>query len=283
MSRSVRMPSDGRRRRRRLPNPPRCSRIRAAASAIVSAVPRGDDRVAHDVADDASRLGVGSASGMGGTSRGGNRAAGVYDASVGGSRTVQRAGVRAGRRPPAKRTRRLRARSGCERRRAVAAARCRSASSNGEVPLLVGRQPVRAQAASAGARRARARAPRRPSSAPPGSTTRLARPMRSASSPETPRPVRIRSSACDWPIRRGRRTVPPSMSGTPQRRQNTPKTASSRRDAEVAPQRELEPAGDRVALDGGDHRLARAACGVGPSARRRRRATRLPRPSRDAP
>ena len=64
------------------------------------------------------------------------------------------------------------------------------------------------------------------SSAPPGSVSRLASPMRSASSPLTPRPVRMRSSACEWPIRRGRRTVPPSMSGTPQRRQNTPNTAS---------------------------------------------------------
>ena len=39
-------------------------------------------------------------------------------------------------------------------------------------------------------------------------------------------PVRMRSSACEWPIKRGRRTVPPSTSGTPQRRQNTPNTAS---------------------------------------------------------
>ena len=43
----------------------------------------------------------------------------------------------------------------------------------------------------------------------------------------TARPVRIMSIARLWPISRGRRTVPPSISGTPQRRQNTPKTASS--------------------------------------------------------
>src|SRR5437667_8767947 len=50
--------------------------------------------------------------------------------------------------------------------------------------------------------------------------------MRSASSPATPRPVRIMSIAWLWPMRRGRRTVPRSTSGTPQRRQKTPKTAS---------------------------------------------------------
>src|SRR5438552_937659 len=50
--------------------------------------------------------------------------------------------------------------------------------------------------------------------------------MRSASSPATPRPVRIMSIAWLWPMSRGRRTVPRSTSGTPQRRQKTPKTAS---------------------------------------------------------
>ena len=39
--------------------------------------------------------------------------------------------------------------------------------------------------------------------------------------------MRIRSIARLTPIRRGSRTVPPSISGTPQRRQNTPSTASS--------------------------------------------------------
>jgi len=33
--------------------------------------------------------------------------------------------------------------------------------------------------------------------------------------------------AWPWPTMRGRRTVPPSIRGTPQRRQNTPKTAVS--------------------------------------------------------
>ena len=53
----------------------------------------------------------------------------------------------------------------------------------------------------------------------PAGTLRFARPICSASSASTGRPVRIRSSARLWPIRRGRRTVPPSISGTPQRRQ----------------------------------------------------------------
>ena len=45
--------------------------------------------------------------------------------------------------------------------------------------------------------------------------------------PRPARPVRIRSRARPSPTMRGRRTVPPSTRGTPKRRQNTPKTASS--------------------------------------------------------
>ena len=85
--------------------------------------------------------------------------------------------------------------------------------------------------------------------------------MRSASTPSTPRPVRMRSMARLWPIRRGRRIVPRSTSGTPKRRQYTPSTASDGGDAQVAPEGELEPAGDGRALDGGDHRLAEAQAG----------------------
>ena len=59
----------------------------------------------------------------------------------------------------------------------------------------------------------------------PAGTTRLARPSERASSAATGRPVNTRSSARLWPISRGRRTVPPSISGTPKRRQNTPNTA----------------------------------------------------------
>ena len=61
----------------------------------------------------------------------------------------------------------------------------------------------------------------------PGGTSRLTRPMASASGPSTARPLKIRSMARPWPMIRGSRTVPRSHSGTPKRRQNTPKTASS--------------------------------------------------------
>ena len=67
-------------------------------------------------------------------------------------------------------------------------------------------------------------------------------------------------------MRRGRRTVPPSISGTPQRRQNTPSTASSSHDAQVAPQGELQAARDGMSGDGGDDRLLAAGAASGPSA-----------------
>ena len=115
--------------------------------------------------------------------------------------------------------------------------------------------------------------------ASPGSVSRLASPMRSASSPLTPRPVRMRSSACECPIRRGQ----PDRAAVDERHAPAPAEHAehrvARRDAQVAPQRELEPARHRVALDRGDHGLRRAACASAPSGRRRRRCTALPRPS----
>lgn len=60
----------------------------------------------------------------------------------------------------------------------------------------------------------------------PGGTNRLTNPIVYASSAGTGRPVRIRSIARLSPISRGSRTVPPSINGTPQRRQNTPSVAS---------------------------------------------------------
>src|SRR5579862_569595 len=65
------------------------------------------------------------------------------------------------------------------------------------------------------------------SSAVPGGTTRLTRPIARASSAPTARPVRMRSIARECPISRGSRTVPRSTSGTPNLRQKTPKTASA--------------------------------------------------------
>ena len=124
-----------------------------------------------------------------------------------------------------------------------------------EPVLLEHRQPVLAQARLRERARARRRAPRRRRGSCPAGTTRLASPIASASAASTGRPVRIRSIARLAPIRRGRRTVPPSISGTPQRRQNTPKHRVLLGDAQIAPQRQLQPAGDRVAGDRGDHRL----------------------------
>src|SRR3954452_21389282 len=61
----------------------------------------------------------------------------------------------------------------------------------------------------------------------PGSTTSLTRPISSASAARTSRPVSTRSSARPVPITRGSRCVPPSISGTPQRRSAQPSTAVS--------------------------------------------------------
>ena len=52
----------------------------------------------------------------------------------------------------------------------------------------------------------------------PRATTSVSSPIASASSAPTMRPVRIRSSARPRPTMRGSRWVPPSISGTPQRR-----------------------------------------------------------------
>ena len=95
-----------------------------------------------------------------------------------------------------------------------------------EVPLPQRRQPVGAQAVLREGRDLPASAIAC-AQASPLPTTRLASPMRSASCAPTGRPVRIRSIACEWPISRGRRMVPRSISGTPKRRQKMPKVASS--------------------------------------------------------
>mmetsp|Transcript_78801 Transcript_78801/g.163885 ORF Transcript_78801/g.163885 Transcript_78801/m.163885 type:complete len:223 (+) Transcript_78801:167-835(+) len=61
----------------------------------------------------------------------------------------------------------------------------------------------------------------------PFATTRLAKPKFKASFASTALPVRIISIARLWPINRGNRIVPPSINGTPQRLQKTPKIAVS--------------------------------------------------------
>ncbi len=92
-------------------------------------------------------------------------------------------------------------------------------------------------------------------SAPPGSVSRLASPMCSASSPLTPRPVRMRSSAWLWPISRGQ----PDGAAVDERDAPSPAVDAEggvgRRHPQVAPHGQLEPAGHRMALDRGDDRL----------------------------
>ena len=94
-----------------------------------------------------------------------------------------------------------------------------------EIPSSAAARSLRRQACgSAASSLARSSAAAR---ACPAGTTRSTRPIASASRAGTGRPVRIRSSARPRPIRAGSRTVPPSISGTPNRRQKTPRTASS--------------------------------------------------------
>ncbi|HKN40544.1 MAG TPA: hypothetical protein VJ456_15715 [Acidimicrobiia bacterium] len=51
------------------------------------------------------------------------------------------------------------------------------------------------------------------------------------------------------------------MKGTPQRRLRAPNSALAEANAEVAPAGQLHPAGEAVAVDGGDRRLARVEVG----------------------
>ena len=95
----------------------------------------------------------------------------------------------------------------------------------------------------------------------PGATTSVSRPIASASSASTMRPLRIRSRPRPMPTMRGRRWVPPSISGTPQRRSGKPSLARLGADPQVAPERQLEAAGERVARDRGDRRLRRGQAG----------------------
>ena len=114
----------------------------------------------------------------------------------------------------------------------------------------------------------------------PRATLRVASPMAIASSAPTARPVSSMSSARPWPTMRGRRTVVPSLIGTPQRRENTPNTAVSSTMRMSQNSATPEPAGAGMALDGGDHGLRRAARAT---ARRRCRPTGSSRCRRPAP
>ena len=64
-----------------------------------------------------------------------------------------------------------------------------------------------------------------------------------------------------WPMRRGRRTVPRSQSGTPKRRSNTPKIGILGAHPQVAPQGQLDAAGYGEPLHGGDHRFGEREAG----------------------
>src|SRR6202023_2443784 len=91
----------------------------------------------------------------------------------------------------------------------------------------------------------------------PSGTTRSHRPIASASAEVTWRPFRTMSSARPWPTSRGRRTVPPSMSGTPAPAVDA-EISALLHDAQVAPEGQLHAAGDGRAGDRGDDRLGQA-------------------------
>ena len=83
----------------------------------------------------------------------------------------------------------------------------------------------------------------------------LTRPMRSASSASTSRPVRIRSFATPRPQTRASRWVPPQPGMIPRLISRLAELRARRRVAEVAGERELAAAAEREALDRGDRRL----------------------------
>ncbi len=128
-------------------------------------------------------------------------------------------------------------------------------------PARRARPRGRSAASPAGTRRASRPARARARRAVPGGTSSVTRPIASASSAATMRPVRIRSSARPSPTIRGSRWVPPSISGTPQRRSAQPKLAVSAAIRRSHHSGELEPAGQAPAVDGGDRRLGRRPAG----------------------
>ena len=255
----MRMPTARRRRRPRRPSRPAARACAPAASATVSSGVRGDDRAAHDVGDGARAGTVGHRA----TSLRRSAWRGVYVTML---RTRRpRAGPRRRRSASRPRAPRPTASVAAPRSSSFASASssagptARSSSGGRSRRQSCGsaRELVRERDRAVGARR-------------PARSSRLARPMRSASSPDTPRPVRIRSSACGSADEAGQ----PDGAAVDQRDAPAPAEHAEHRvaggDAQVAPERELEPAGDRVALDRRDHRLVEQHARSGPSARRRR-------------
>ena len=96
---------------------------------------------------------------------------------------------------------------------------------------------------------------RRPGrAASPAGTTSLTRPIRSASSAPMIRPVRISSLARASPTTRGSRWRAAAPGDDREAHLRQPEPGALRRDPQVAAQRELQPAAERVALDRGDRR-----------------------------
>ena len=98
------------------------------------------------------------------------------------------------------------------------------------------------------------------SSSSSSATTAVTSPMRSASAASTKRPVSSSSNARDAPMSRGRiQLVPMSQPESPTLMNATLNRADCGRDADVAAEREREPAARRRAVDRRDDRLRLAA------------------------
>src|SRR5262249_39644235 len=90
------------------------------------------------------------------------------------------------------------------------------------------------------------------SGAGPGGVKSSHKPMLRHSSAGTLRPVKMISSARPWPTIRGNRTVPPSISGTPQRRQKTGEDPLPPHRGKTPPRADPPPPGTCRAFDRGD-------------------------------
>ena len=102
----------------------------------------------------------------------------------------------------------------------------------------------------------------------PSGTTRVTRPMRSASAASMRRPVSSSSNARDAPIRRGSsHDTPMSQPDRPMRTNATLKRAARGRDADVAREREREAAARRRAVHRRDDRLRHRRASSAPARR----------------
>ena len=111
-------------------------------------------------------------------------------------------------------------------------------------------------------RPARRRGPAARSCSSSGATTSSTRPMRSASSACTWRPVRIRSLARAGPTSAGQPLRAAAAGDDAEQDLGLAEHGPLGRDAEVARQRQLAPAAEGVAADGGDHEPGDGGDGV---------------------